>query len=253
MQEINGFKIVGEYWVDGKRRYKCNALCRVCCKEFLTNYHALPRMKSCGCDRPSQIKSLPKVINGFVVIKDLGYGEERKAVIECKVCGNPWEVNPHRLNRINHCGCIKKGSIVCRYIKSHPQLARTIKHMIGRCYNKNNQDYYNYGGRGITVCDEWIKDRNTFCEWSLANGFENDKGLSIDRIDNDKGYSPDNCRWAESKIQFRNTRRLKLTMDMAREIRREYKNMTKAKLAHKYMVSETTIWNVLNNKTWKDI
>lgn len=76
--------------------------------------------------------------------------------------------------------------------------------MINRCYNKNHTYYYNYGGRGITICDEWKNDYQNFCNWANNSGYK--KGLSLDRIDNNKGYFPENCRWATRKQQGRNQR-----------------------------------------------
>lgn len=76
-----------------------------------------------------------------------------------------------------------------------------IKH---RCYDPNHKHYHNYGGRGISVCEEWLQSPANFIEWALVNGYE--KHLSIDRIDNDKGYGPDNCRWTDKKTQQRNRR-----------------------------------------------
>lgn len=73
-----------------------------------------------------------------------------------------------------------------------------------RCTNPNDRDYHYYGGRGITMCPQWLNSKNTFIQWALTHGFKEE--LQIDRIDNDKGYSPENCRFATRTQQMRNTR-----------------------------------------------
>lgn len=85
-----------------------------------------------------------------------------------------------------------------------------------RCYNQNTQHYDNYGGRGITICDEWLDKENglmNFIKWSENNGYIPNQYLSIDRIYNDKGYSPDNCRWTIKNIQMLNRRSLKRNIE----------------------------------------
>lgn len=79
------------------------------------------------------------------------------------------------------------------------------KNMISRCYDPASAAYANYGARGIAVCEEWRKSRAAFVSWALQSGHEMD--LSLDRINNDKGYSPENCRWATISQQLNNQRR----------------------------------------------
>ena len=75
-------------------------------------------------------------------------------------------------------------------------------HMKSRCLDPDGDCYQHYGGRGISICDEWKDSFAAFSKWARANGYADN--LTIDRIDNDKGYSPDNCRWADAETQCRN-------------------------------------------------
>ena len=84
------------------------------------------------------------------------------------------------------------------------KLYATYYAMKSRCYNNNNHAYDRYGGRGIKICDEWLNDYESFYSWSIQNGYR--EGLSIDRINNNGNYSPDNCRWTTPYYQNRNRR-----------------------------------------------
>lgn len=92
-------------------------------------------------------------------------------------------------------------------LSKHP-LYNCLSQIVIRCYCEHRHDYKYYGGRGVTVCDEWRKSFLTFYDWAISNGWQ--KGLQLDRIDTLKGYSPDNCRWTTSKVNNNNRRDNKL-------------------------------------------
>lgn len=102
------------------------------------------------------------------------------------------------------CGCTKVGGKVKHGLSNHDLYWRWWK-IKDRCLNPKSNYYANYGGRGITICDEWLQSFQAFYDWSIQNGYKAE--LVIDRRDNDKGYSPDNCRWVTQKVNLNNTSR----------------------------------------------
>ena len=140
------------------------------------------------------------------LIKELGlrkFTENSKGyrfgVYECAYCGREFEgriASPRR-----SCGC-RKGNI--HHGVASNKFYKTGVGIIGRCTNTKDIAYKNYGGRGITVCEEWLDVRN-FIIWAEET-HPNIEGVSLDRIDNDKGYSPENCRWATKTEQNINQR-----------------------------------------------
>lgn len=134
---------------------------------------------------------------------------ERRFLCKCD-CGNEKEVSLYSLTRgyTRSCGCLstdRLGKSPGKEIEESPRIRlKTLwKGMKDRCNPKNKQYRRKYYERGIAVCDEWKNNFEAFYEWSISNGYS--PILSLDRIDNNKGYSPNNCRWATTKQQTNNT------------------------------------------------
>ena len=123
-----------------------------------------------------------------------------------------------------------------------------------RCCNLSNKDYPYYGGRGIKVCDRWINGdgRRSGAQCFFADmGRKPTPAHNLDRKDNDKGYTPGNCRWATRLEQSRNRRNVKLNSRRVRAIRKS--KATDKKLAKKYGCVPGAIWNARNGLTWREV
>lgn len=146
-----------------------------------------------------------------VLLEDLGIStpnetskyKVRYGLYEC-FCGNKFKgrMCDVKRNKIQSCGCYQKIK-ASTHGMSNTEFYSMWQGMISRTTNHNRKDFKHYGGRGISVCKEWKDDINNFIAWANSNKYS--KGLSIDRIDNDKGYGPDNCRFVNQFVQTRNT------------------------------------------------
>ena len=201
----------------------------------------------CGCISKKGY-SVNQKIARLTLLKEIPVGSGRKWECICE-CGNKVIVKERliREGSVKSCGCLKKeyakkGNVVHGYNKTRIQ--RIYEAMKARCYNKNHIHYYNYGGRGVTVCKEWLGEDGikNFGEWALNNGYANN--LSIDRIDNNGNYCPENCKWSTPLEQQNNTRYNRIL---------EYngEKLTLSQAARKYNLDIHTLYNRI--KKWKDI
>ena len=129
-------------------------------------------------------------------------------LFECQYCKKEFEAMTKDIKRgyTKSCGCYAREVQTTHGLSSN-KFYKTWHGMLRRCNNPKNKDYKDYGGRGISVCEEWLDVRN-FVDWAEKT-YPNIEGYTLDRINNDKGYSPENCTWSDKTTQAINQRIMK--------------------------------------------
>lgn len=215
-------------------------------------------------------KIVGNVYGDWTVISDVLYG--LKVMCKCK-CGDVHYVNKSNLTTGKSFGCSKCKSkkihkekyldgVSCK-CDEHNGIYVSYRAMLGRCYHKTTNSYNNYGGKGISVCEDWKNDFETFKKWSIENGWKS--GLVIDRKNPSKNYEPSNCRWITrsenskiANIGKKNIHR-KIDDDTVRSIRSEVlcqkannKNTIKT-ISERYGVSRRMCEAIRQNLQYKDV
>lgn len=183
--------------------------------------------QSCGCLKKENKGANFEDLTGqrfgrLVVVRFLNANERTTRQYDwwCKCdCGKEIKASANKLKQglQQSCGCLKEemkpriGEITRKYKYSNKRLYGVYKAMIDRCYNPKCNKYYNYGGRGITVCDEWQGNNgyDTFAEWALSTGYDKyaKHGVcTLERCDVNGNYTPDNCKWITNQEQQNNKR-----------------------------------------------
>lgn len=185
--------------------------CRICGAEKVVYARGFENMKNFHCTKhyAPKIKYDESYIGrkkNFLTVVGITRlpNNHRAFICECD-CGNITTIEPTMWERgiVKSCGCFRE-SMLLEHTEELDRLRRIYSGMIQRCYNPKSTSYMNYGGRGISICEEWMNDREDFIEWALSHGYAND--LSIDRINVNGNYEPSNCRWATDEVQLENRR-----------------------------------------------
>lgn len=183
------------------------------------------------------------------VIKRVKNDKYGSAKWKCKCeCGNVVNVlgQALRSGHTKSCGCLQKDKVAKREYKhgyAGTKIYNVWYSMKARCTKKKKQSYKNYGGRGIDYCEEW-EDPENFINWALNNGYE--EGLTLERIDVNGNYTPDNCTFVTRAEQNRNTTRNII-------VNINNKKMTLAELARKLDLSRGTLYRWYHKENLKDL
>jgi hypothetical protein len=168
-------------------------------------------------------------------------GNQYYWLCECE-CGNTKIARCSHLlaGDVKSCGCLQIQKATTHGL-SKTRLYKIYSQMKIRCLNPKNPAYKSYGGRGIKICKEWLKDFKVFYSWAMENGY-NDT-LSIDRIDVNGNYEPNNCRWVDMKTQCNNRRSNELI---------EFKGVKHsiAEWAEIYKIKKSVLWARLKKLNW---
>lgn len=198
------------------------------------------------------------IIINMKLIKEIESKRDKKGnlvkwgIFQCPINNEEVEMRLSDGYKCKSCGCNRNKNNKYRYTHGGKgtKLYNVWCTMKQRILNPNNTDYKDYGGRGIIICPEWVNDYVVFRDWSLSHEYA--EGLQINRIENNGNYEPSNCNWITQTENLKNKRN-SIPIEIANEIMDLYDTgkYTQKELAEIYDVSQKSISNIINNKTWR--
>lgn len=217
------------------------------------------KVPSCGCydsraagvalkNEQNRLLMIGKKFGRLTVLEFESVVEGRAHYLCRCDCGNSGVVNGTLLTSgaVKSCGCLSLDSKTTHGLSNH-KLYDVWVSMIQRCCNPNNERFHRYGGRGITVCDDWKSDFLSFYNWATTHGYQD--GLTIERQNNDLGYSPNNCTWVTNQIQARNRVNVILTESDVVNIKLD--NRSAPVIASDYGISTDHVYRIKSGRYWK--
>ena len=209
---------------DGRTMWLCKCDCgneRIVAGKSLRNGHT----QSCGClnrelvGRRSLVDRVGQRFGKLVVVSRaddyVATNGSKHVRWRCVCdCGKETVVDVCQLvsGKTKSCGCLHAEMLQTGNVKHggrYERLYKVFANMKNRCYNEHSDDYKYYGGRGIKICDEWLGSYSAFKEWALTHGYNETAkrgACTIDRIDVNGNYEPNNCRWVSMSVQSKNRR-----------------------------------------------
>lgn len=204
----NKFGLLTAIEYSGNEKWKCKCECGNIVYVTGTKLRRGDRTH-CGCKKKTRLIDLTGQRFGRLTVTGRSNENRNGRVFwDCVCdCGKHISVSSANIGRtVNSCGCLRSentSKMKTIHGNRNTKLYGVWCSMKSRCHNPNTKSYKTYGAIGIEVCREWREDFAAFYKWSVNNGYK--EGLQIDRIDNQKGYEPSNCRWVTRKENMNNT------------------------------------------------